>query len=199
MLKKIKIMIYHKPFNIPFRRIRNLSISTVKETGVVVPESGFRTWSFIWTHGSFTSCREPYPKVKFWNIISYFNVITYFDPCEILNLDSEYYIILFNWTWVPNFAVSKYYMRLVHTVHSSIYISLLWKANKIIRKKNLIYFSLQFTQIHVCNCNLWELPECNRVMIYTAVSMFQLFQCCAGIVHVHVYQHVYCSGTIAQL
>lgn len=118
--KEYKIMIYHKPFNIPFRRIRNLSISTVKETGVVVPESGFRTWSFIWTHGSFTSCREPFPKVKFWNIILYISVITYFDPCEILNPDSEYFIILFNWTLVPNFAVSKHYMTLV-PVYTSIY------------------------------------------------------------------------------
>lgn len=138
MLKKIKIMIYHKPFNIPFRRIRNLSISTVKETGVVVPESGFRTWSFIWTHGSFTSCREPYPKVKFWNIISYFSVITYFDPCEILNPDSEYYIILFNWTWPGSkfCSIKILYGTGIHL-----------KAFKIIRRKKWFIFHFNILKL----------------------------------------------------
>lgn len=143
----------------------------------MVPESGFRTWSFIWTHGSFTSCREPYPKVKFWNIISYISVITCFDPCEILNPDSEYLIfILFNWTLVPNFAVSKYYMRLVHTVHTSIYISLLWKANKIIRKKNFNLLKYMYV-IAICeNC----LNAIELYMIYTAV-ISMLCRCCTCI------------------
>lgn len=139
MLKKIKIMIYHKPFNIPFRRIRNLSISTVKETGVVVPESGFRTWSFIWTHGSFTSCREPFPKVKFWNIIYDFIYQCHNIFWSLRNIKPRFWI--FHYIIQLNLGSKFCSIKTLYDTGTSIYIYLLWKAFKIIRKKLDLFFT----------------------------------------------------------